>query len=249
MSKEGCFHMNILKKGCLGVFALAVMCLSMSAAKADQVFVLTGNNGVGNPYNVTATITQSGSQLTLTLTNNLAGQNDVGQSISGFQFHIAGFSGTGFSGFSGTGREGNFNGATNEWDDVGGSSSADALTWALSNQGAGTFKVLAPFPKETIAGVPSASDGNSFNYGSANASLQTGSHNPIVSNSATFVFTVTGLPDGAVFDNIVLFLGTGPEQVNCTDCNPPGVPEPASMFLLGTGLLGAAASIRRRRRK
>jgi hypothetical protein len=239
--------MITLRNSFLAVCAVAIMALCVPAAKAD-VFHLTGNNSDGNPFDVTANVSQSGSQITVVLTNNIGNQSAINQSISGFQFHITGFGGQATSGFAGSGRTVDYSGTGNVFNDVG-TNGPDSINWALSSPGAGTFKLLTDLPEDTIAGVPTSSTSTTVTYGDANSSLESGSHQPIVVQTATFVFTVTGLPAGAHFDGISFFLGTGPEQVNCTSCGVTQTPEPMSMMLLGTGLIGLAAGLRRRIRR
>jgi hypothetical protein len=100
------------------------------------------------------------------------------------------------------------------------------------------FGIVSPAgPDQTLIGGTGAGA-----YANANGSIAGNDpHNPFLAGTLTLTLVVPGVTVNSTFSNVVIQFGT--------EATPPQtqqVPEPASMLLLGSGLVGVAAGFRRR---
>ena len=237
-------------KVAISLAIFAVVALSSSVAKADNFFFSQSGTINGLPVSATANLsgTAGTNTLTLVLTNTSAGHTSVAQALTGFQFSICDAQGnllpitvTGIS--SQTGRAIVFNGTTTATDI--GDSGVDNLGWGLNaTLGVTALGFTGPNgsnpPDEAILGPANSG----LTYTGANSSItSTSSHQPFVNETATFTLTLSGdLPEGfCICPGVTFFFNTDGTPLT-------NVPEPMTMLLLGSGLVGVGTAVRRRRK-
>jgi hypothetical protein len=238
---------------------VGVALLAGAPAQADSTFVFNtpiGSTTTGGAVNATVTITiGAGGNVTVTITNLQANPGNRAQTVSGITIFFNGGqdSGTYTSGsgnlinISKTGSVTNLGSADPQWDlRQGTNNNAGGIvlcTICVNTNPSGN--AFAP-PERLLIGQP---DGNGA-YSNANSSITgntEGSPDPWIQGSVTFNLNINGLGDGATVIGVVFTFGTDGQRVDgeceegCTE-----VPEPGTLALFGTGLLGMAGVIRRR---
>jgi PEP-CTERM motif len=230
------------------VCVLSALCLLLVAAPAfaDTVTFTASGTGTDGALSASAVFVTSAGQVFLTLTNTLGADTirSVGQAVSDISFTLSNAPGT--------------NGPNSSIGQQGNVSSTGVVTYVAGSPdrflgiGGGSFTIVGnTITLEAIGSgqptqliIPFKADGTT--YGNTNPGFD--AHNPYTIGPASFTLLLTGVTENTTVSDVTFSFGTGPDTFLP---GTPGTqtPEPASVLMLGSGLLGLAGILRRKLRR
>ncbi|HET6605606.1 MAG TPA: hypothetical protein VFG62_02990 [Rhodopila sp.] len=235
-------------------FAFAGLCapfllafLSLTPAHASVVYTASGAPVTGINDSAKATFTLGAGTITVTLDelSQYSGQSDVGL-LSGISFVVGpAVSGTTlssytYSGLASLSSSGTVTSTTDPGSATHWGTTVSGGTVYLATVGTGAAGAQ---PYDLIIG-PNSSGNFSSSYGSVSHSVI--NHLPVVLGEATFVISAPGVTSTTTISDMVFNFGTESGQTLTGKLVPS--PEPASMVVLASGLLGMGVFARRKTR-
>jgi len=230
---------------CLAVIGISLLLVPIASATTITFNTVTGaTESGGNAVKASATFTTSNGVLTIELSNQLVNPKTVAQNISGLSFVLSSGQTTGsLSSSSGEQLNVASDGSYSLGSEVSTGWNLSSISGGMKLNGLGATYT----PAYTIIGLP---DPGTDKYSDANGSIAGApSHNPfLMSGPVEFVISIAGLTSTDTVRSATFFFGTteGNSVPGTPPTNTPPIPEPTSLFLLGSGLAGLALILRKK---